>query len=147
MHTVLMNQSPPLISSHSLNILIFHITPPFRSVLTFFLLEYSSSISFIHSVHSYLHVFEFMVDTFHPLQHRLHISTPLHFPDFPPSLFFYNMHLSLFFFYLNCKNFYVIQKCLTSWSTLVLLFIIWFQLYFRDLSIFLATLSAGPLCQ
>ncbi len=109
------NPSPPLISSHSLNIFIFHLTPPpFRSVLTFFLLDYSPSISFIHSVHSYLHVFEFMADTFPPLQQKLHISTPLHFYVFPPSLLFYHMHLSLFFFYLNWKNFNVIQKCLTS---------------------------------
>lgn len=97
--TVLSILLPPLISSHSLNILIFHLTPPpFHSVLTFFLLDYSSSISFIHSVHSYLHVFELMVDTFSPLQHRLHISTPLHFSVFPPSLFFHHMHLSLFLF-------------------------------------------------
>ncbi len=74
---------------------------------------------------------------FSPLQQKLHISTPLHFSVFPPFLFFYHMHLSLFFYYLNWNHFNVIQKCLTSWSTLVLLFNIWIQLYFRDVSIVL----------
>ncbi len=49
------NPSPPLISSHSLNIFIFHLTPPpFRSVLTFFLLDYPpSSPSFTLSIHTF----------------------------------------------------------------------------------------------